>query len=56
MAGNETDMRIKADNRLAAARNGKASRETIAQLQAERDAARSKELGKTGGNRQAGER
>jgi hypothetical protein len=56
MAGNESDLRQAADNRLAEARKNGASDELIGQLQAARDVARNNELAKTGGNRQAGER
>jgi hypothetical protein len=56
MAGNETDERRKADDRVREARNSGASADAIKTLEAERSALRTKELAKTGGNRQAGEK
>jgi hypothetical protein len=56
MAGTQTDLRIAADNRLAAAKKAGVSGNDLAALQAARDVARNAELSATGGNRQAGER
>jgi len=56
MAGNESAARRRADERVAEARKAGSSKEVIGKLQAAREVARDAELGKTGGNRQVGER
>lgn len=53
MAGNQTDARIRAENKLKAAKASGADKKTIDILQAEFDAARAIELRATGKNEQA---